>query len=137
MLTGDKIETAKCIAISSGLKSASEKFQVVQIEANSTSDNVKSILHSMEAEIGNSILVIDGSRLEICTQYHEKLFFDIASKAKGVVCCRCSPTQKAYIVKKMRLFTKRVCAAIGDGGNDVSMITEANIGIGIVGKEGK
>ena len=28
-------------------------------------------------------------------------------------------------------------AAIGDGGNDVSMIQAAHIGIGIVGKEGK
>ena len=28
-------------------------------------------------------------------------------------------------------------AAIGDGGNDVSMIQAANVGIGIVGKEGK
>ena len=26
--------------------------------------------------------------------------------------------------------------AIGDGGNDVNMIQEANIGIGIIGKEG-
>jgi len=26
---------------------------------------------------------------------------------------------------------------VGDGGNDVGMILEANVGIGIVGKEGK
>jgi phospholipid-translocating ATPase len=26
--------------------------------------------------------------------------------------------------------------AIGDGGNDVSMIQEANVGVGIAGKEG-
>jgi len=31
---------------------------------------------------------------------------------------------------------KRVCC-IGDGGNDVSMIQAANVGVGIVGKEGK
>jgi phospholipid-translocating ATPase len=30
----------------------------------------------------------------------------------------------------------RTCA-IGDGGNDVSMIQAADVGIGIVGKEGK
>ena len=28
-------------------------------------------------------------------------------------------------------------AAIGDGGNDVGMIQQANVGIGIEGKEGK
>jgi len=30
---------------------------------------------------------------------------------------------------------KRI-AAVGDGGNDVGMILEANVGIGIEGKEG-
>ena len=35
------------------------------------------------------------------------------------------------------MYTKKRCAAIGDGGNDVGMIQEADIGIGIVGKEGK
>ena len=29
-----------------------------------------------------------------------------------------------------------MCLAIGDGANDVSMIQEANIGVGIFGKEG-
>lgn len=32
---------------------------------------------------------------------------------------------------------KRVVAAIGDGGNDVSMIRQSNVGFGIVGKEGQ
>jgi phospholipid-translocating ATPase len=30
-----------------------------------------------------------------------------------------------------------ICAAVGDGANDVSMIQEANVGIGIFGKEGR
>lgn len=33
-------------------------------------------------------------------------------------------------------YTKQRTAAVGDGGNDVSMLREANVGIGIVGKEG-
>jgi phospholipid-translocating ATPase len=37
----------------------------------------------------------------------------------------------------MKKYTTKRVAAIGDGGNDVSMIQEANLGIGIVGKEGK
>lgn len=37
----------------------------------------------------------------------------------------------------LRTHTKKPVAAIGDGGNDVSMIQAANVGIGIVGKEGK
>ena len=51
--------------------------------------------------------------------------------------CRCSPTQKADIVRYLKKFSggKRI-AAVGDGGNDVGMILEADVGIGIVGKEG-
>ncbi len=52
-----------------------------------------------------------------------------------MVCCRCSPTQKAAIVKLLKKAGRRTCA-IGDGGNDVSMIQAAHVGVGIVGKEG-
>jgi len=41
------------------------------------------------------------------------------------------------IVKKIGMYTGKRTAAVGDGGNDVGMILEANVGIGIVGKEGK
>ena len=37
----------------------------------------------------------------------------------------------------MKNHTTMRTAAIGDGGNDVGMIQEAHLGIGIVGKEGK
>jgi P-type E1-E2 ATPase len=33
--------------------------------------------------------------------------------------------------------TKPMTAAVGDGANDVSMIQEAHVGIGIFGKEGR
>ena len=39
-------------------------------------------------------------------------------------------------IRTLRL-RRRLKIAIGDGGNDVGMILEANVGIGIVGKEGK
>jgi phospholipid-translocating ATPase len=137
MLTGDKVETAKCISISSGLKSRAEKFIVLDLPDSPTKEEVESKLNQISASIDNSVLVIDGKLLDITTKECETQFFEMAAKAKGVVCCRCSPTQKAYIVIKMKAITKKVCGAIGDGGNDVSMITEANCGIGIVGKEGK
>lgn len=34
-------------------------------------------------------------------------------------------------------YTKKRVLCIGDGGNDVSMIQAADVGVGIVGKEGK
>ena len=64
-------------------------------------------------------------------------FLNIAYHSNTVICCRVSPSQKSEIIKKMKNFDKKaVTLAIGDGGNDVSMITEANIGIGIYGEEG-
>jgi P-type E1-E2 ATPase len=47
-----------------------------------------------------------------------------------VVFGRCTPREKEKIVSKMR---GRVLA-IGDGANDVSMLTKACVGVGIAGK---
>ena len=64
-------------------------------------------------------------------------FLHIAYYSNTVICCRTSPSQKSEIIQKMKNFDhKAVTLAIGDGGNDVSMIMEANIGIGIHGEEG-
>jgi phospholipid-translocating ATPase len=37
----------------------------------------------------------------------------------------------------MKKYSNKRTLAIGDGGNDVAMIQEADLGIGLVGKEGK
>jgi len=64
-------------------------------------------------------------------------FLSIAYYANTVICCRVSPSQKSQVVQKMKDFDQNaITLAIGDGGNDVSMIMEANIGIGIHGEEG-
>ena len=64
-------------------------------------------------------------------------FLKIAYNSNTVICCRVSPSQKRQVVQKMKNFDKNaVTLAIGDGGNDVSMIMEANIGIGVYGEEG-
>jgi len=54
-----------------------------------------------------------------------------------VICCRVSPSQKAEVVRLIkRDDVSMVTLAIGDGANDVSMITEAHIGVGLYGNEG-
>jgi magnesium-transporting ATPase (P-type) len=64
-------------------------------------------------------------------------FLSIAYYSNTVICCRVSPSQKRQVVQKIKNFdSEAVTLAIGDGGNDVSMIMEANIGIGIYGEEG-
>ena len=66
-----------------------------------------------------------------------KNFLGIAYYSNTVICCRVSPSQKSEVVQKIKEFDKNaVTLAIGDGGNDVSMIMEANIGVGIFGEEG-
>ena len=67
----------------------------------------------------------------------ELLFMCIAKDAASVICCRVSPSQKSKVVLMMKRFNpKAVTLAIGDGGNDVPMIMEAHIGVGIYGEEG-
>lgn len=50
--------------------------------------------------------------------------------------CRCSPTQKAIVAVQIKEIANKTIACIGDGGNDVAMIQKADVGLGIVGKEG-
>ena len=84
------------------------------------------------------ILVDEKALLTITeNQEMEKLFLDVAKDAVAVICCRVSPLQKSQVVKLMKNYdSKKITLAIGDGGNDVSMIMEAHIGIGIYGEEG-
>ena len=59
-----------------------------------------------------------------------------------VVACRVSPKQKAEVVNMVRTqedekkMDNITTLAIGDGANDVNMITAAHIGVGISGLEG-
>jgi phospholipid-translocating ATPase len=55
-----------------------------------------------------------------------------------VVCCRCSPSQKKLLTEGVKSYKgeKEAVLGIGDGGNDVGMIQAADVGLGIVGKEG-
>ena len=84
------------------------------------------------------MLLIDGHALLIIMQYYDmtERFFTVASEAKSVCVCRCSPKQKALIAKNIKHYSGKRIACVGDGGNDIAMIQEADVGIGIVGKEG-
>lgn len=69
--------------------------------------------------------------------HHRESFISMAVCLAAVVACRCTPTQKADVAQLIRTTTKKRICCIGDGGNDVSMIQAADVGIGIVGKEGR
>jgi len=55
-----------------------------------------------------------------------------------VIACRVSPQQKADIVNMIKKRVKgKTTLSIGDGANDVNMILQAHVGVGILGKEGQ
>uniref|UniRef100_A0A2S2QFH4 Phospholipid-transporting ATPase n=1 Tax=Sipha flava TaxID=143950 RepID=A0A2S2QFH4_9HEMI len=82
-------------------------------------------------------LVINGHSLVHALHTElEKKFVELCAKCKAVICCRVTPHQKAMVVQLIKKYKKAVTLAIGDGANDVSMIKEAHIGVGITGQEG-
>ena len=145
MLTGDKVETATCISISTGLKAKNHKIFTLtydQIKDEENPENEINKLKEKLEEYNNKIMIdphlfiLDGDTLDLALKQCQKEFYESAMQAPSVVCCRCSPTQKRLIVKNIKKYTNCRTAAVGDGGNDVAMIQEADVGIGIVGKEG-
>ncbi|KAI8144876.1 aminophospholipid-transporting P-type ATPase [Fennellomyces sp. T-0311] len=134
MLTGDKIETATCIAVSSKLVSRNQNIH--QIAKLKVPVEVLNELDNLRSKV-DCCLVIDGESLQLCLDHFRDEFIDVATLLPAVVCCRCSPTQKAEITRLIREYTQKRVLCIGDGGNDVSMIQAANVGVGIVGKEGR
>jgi phospholipid-translocating ATPase len=134
MLTGDKLETATCIAKSSRLVSRTQGLHILKKVVTRTDAHLE--LNSFRRK-QDCALVISGESLEVCLSYYQQEFMELATAAPAVVCCRCSPTQKAQVVQLIQKHTGKRTAAVGDGGNDVSMIQQADAGIGIEGREGK
>ena len=83
-------------------------------------------------------IIVEGESLAILLQdENHELFGNIIKTASVVLACRTTPKQKAQIITFTKSIDKNMISlAIGDGANDVSMIKEADVGIGIFGKEG-
>ncbi|KAF2165039.1 hypothetical protein M409DRAFT_67350 [Zasmidium cellare ATCC 36951] len=134
MLTGDKVETARCVAVSSKLVSRGQYIHTIaSLKRRDAALDALSMLHNQP----NAALLIDGQSLALYLSYHRDAFITQAVRLPAVIACRCLPTQKADIAHLIRAYTKKRIACIGDGGNDVSMIQAADVGVGIVGKEGR
>lgn len=86
-------------------------------------------------------LVVEGAALKhlLGDPVLEEMLFAVASCSDSVIACRVSPIQKALLLKMVRKYVSPTpCTlAIGDGANDVGMIQEAHIGIGVSGLEGQ
>ncbi|XP_066092919.1 phospholipid-transporting ATPase IH isoform X2 [Saccopteryx bilineata] len=164
VLTGDKMETAAatCYACklfrrnTQLLELTTKKIEeqslhdvlfelsktVLRYSGSLTRDNFS----GLSADIQDYGLIIDGAALSLIMKPREdgsssnyrELFLEICRNCSAVLCCRMAPLQKAQIVKLIK-FSKEhpITLAIGDGANDVSMILEAHVGIGVIGKEGR
>ena len=152
VLTGDKMDTAKSIAYSCKLLDHSFiifQFDSFNIENKEESfmkirENLKNFFKiyfsENEKEKNNKYgLIVSLNELNIILENEEieNIFYSLAIKCNTVLCCRVSPKQKAQMVNLVKKRQPEVTTlAIGDGANDVNMITTANIGIGIMGVEG-
>ncbi|ERE70332.1 putative phospholipid-transporting ATPase IIB [Cricetulus griseus] len=134
MLTGDKLETATCTAKNAHLVTRNQDIHVFRLVTNRGEAHLE--LNAFRRK-HDCALVISGDSLEVCLKYYEYEFMELACQCPAVVCCRCAPTQKAQIVRLLQERTGKLTCAVGDGGNDVSMIQESDCGVGVEGKEGK
>ncbi|KAF2462283.1 hypothetical protein BDY21DRAFT_383248 [Lineolata rhizophorae] len=136
MLTGDKVETARCVAVSSKLVARGQQIHTVaRLRRKDGAHAALALLQSNP----QACLLIDGESLGLMLGYEalREDFIALAVRLPAVVACRCAPGQKAELAKLIRAHTRRRVACIGDGGNDVAMIQAADVGVGIVGKEGR
>lgn len=158
VLTGDKEETA--VNIGRSCRLLRDYMRVVVLNADDPDMCKRQLEYRKQELIEQGIwrpgvessrlaLVVDGTSLqyllpedpeyETQEETETKLeLLTLAKQCKAVIACRVSPLQKAMLVKLVKDNVKPspVTLAIGDGANDVSMIQEAHVGIGISGNEG-
>ncbi|XP_033006623.1 probable phospholipid-transporting ATPase IF isoform X9 [Lacerta agilis] len=141
VLTGDKHETAVNVSLSCGhFHRTMNILELVQHKSDSTcAEQLRQLARRIEEDhVIQHGLVVDGTSLSLALRQHEKLFMEVCRNCSAVLCCRMAPLQKAKVVRLLKTSPEKpITLAIGDGANDVSMIQEAHVGIGIMGKEGR
>lgn len=145
VLTGDKMETA--ITIGKACRLLTEDVENIQITSTNY-DDLSSDLEKYSARKGKMAITITGAALSVILKNGDgkenlrEMFYKVARRCQTVICCRVSPRQKADVVNivkdnhKNETGEQPITLAIGDGANDVSMITVAHVGVGLSGKEG-
>ena len=164
VLTGDKVDTAINIGYACEVMTADmakmeltcknkEVKAKLQLDANGcptkeciTAEIAKATTAAKLAISKNQecVIVLDTYFLSAISDHDQGVpFLALAKLCKSVVAARVSPDQKGEIVRLVRQEAVTngndalVTLAIGDGANDVTMIKEAHIGVGIDGLEGK
>nr|XP_018486765.1 PREDICTED: probable phospholipid-transporting ATPase 12 [Raphanus sativus] len=160
VLTGDKMETAINIGFACSLLRREMKQIIINLEtpeiqqleksgekdviAEALKENVLRQITNGKVQVKNSggnseafALIIDGKSLAYALEDDLKyMFLEEATGCASVICCRSSPKQKALVTRLVKNGSGQTTLAIGDGANDVGMLQEADIGVGISGVEG-
>ncbi|KAH7026371.1 P-type ATPase [Microdochium trichocladiopsis] len=139
MLTGDKRETAINIAHSARLCRPSSDIFVLDVTKGALDSQIQGIAEDIQSGCLHSVVVIDGHTLSVVEKSPAltDLFYALIPTIDSVICCRASPAQKSLIVQAIRQrVPKALTLAIGDGANDLAMISASHVGVGISGKEG-
>jgi phospholipid-transporting ATPase len=156
MLTGDKEETAVNIGRSCNLVLPETKLLNLTKtrDAEEYNTRLKNIYDDVEANSHTSlgyvengvtksiVFVMDGPSFRFLDENNKdqrKWFLRIGKACRAVIGCRLTPIQKQTVVHIVKKDTvpRAITLSIGDGANDVSMIREADVGVGIFGKEGR
>ncbi|GAA49171.1 phospholipid-translocating ATPase [Clonorchis sinensis] len=150
VLTGDKEETA--VTVSQAAGHFAESMTLLRItdcrEFNEAAELVFKSLREVDTDCEQRYALAKSPLSPTLDEINEPslrmAFLDLCMNVTAVLCCRVTPLQKASIVQLVQLGLGEsnhgagpVTAAVGDGGNDVSMISQANVGIGIYGEEGR
>jgi phospholipid-translocating ATPase len=157
VLTGDKVETAINIGFSCNLLNNDMELILLKVEDEQVSTaeaeldkhlelfnmtgsdaELKAARKSHEPPAPTHAIVIDGDSLKLVLdpQLRQK-FLLLCKQCKSVLCCRVSPAQKAAVVSMVKQGLDVMTLSVGDGANDVAMIQEADVGVGIAGEEGR
>jgi phospholipid-transporting ATPase len=135
IITGDKQATAINIAKSCNLIQSGVTTVIVNASSDADCNQALDDALVTVATEDRVALVIDGPSLPFAFSCGSKLLA-VAQECEAVVVCRATPLQKALVVRMIKRGTNELTLSVGDGANDVSMLQEAHIGVGIYGKEG-
>jgi len=157
VLTGDKVETAINIGFSCNLLDNDMDLVILKV----TDDSLESVEAQLDEKLAifgltgseeeleaaqtdheppppTHAIIIDGDTLKLALDDSlKRKFLLLCRRCRSVLCCRVSPSQKAAVVNMVKTGLDCLTLAIGDGANDVAMIQEAHVGVGIAGVEGR
>ncbi|KAM7454293.1 hypothetical protein BLSTO_04950, partial [Blastocystis sp. subtype 1] len=164
ILTGDKPDTAEAIALAAGVADPTTPFLRLtrsQLQRNASQDVIASsspsqlpmvtsspsdlLAAALDADTSSASLLLDDFALDLALggadEALQTRLLDRLCDAKAVVLARMRKDQKQAVARQLKAFGRKRAQrvhvlCVGDGANDIGMIRESDIGVGIKGKEG-